>query len=568
MRVPREIGVLRIVARGDTGSLTCETRAIAGPAPASAFVTAPGRDGEAVTVIAAGFAGPTPADPCSVDGAAVVRRARTRFEGGERLYLPMPLRHACVNVTCPEGETCAAGQCVSAEIGSGGLVTFDPSLASADGSFCFPSSRCFEDVSPAVLADLASCTFQLPDEVPDDAKNRGFGNIQILHDDLSREVLDLDSVEGFTRVPGHNDRFRLAPALCDRYRARVIASLYLGANCPPKEALRAMCAAPVREGDPPLEDVLCTSPRELAPSPAAVYLLVDRSNAMRDELPPLREAIDLALQAPFVRNTRVGLRLLPASPAACGASPSPFASFAGPDAVPFAAPLDARAPVSAILADSAVLPDNPPLYIDAALRQDGAYLGVSAASQGFVRRYVVAMGNRDFVDHCKPGVGTPVQNAFVSSRDRAITTAALIVAAPAGTDQGGHDPFLDALAMARAGGGPFGDGTYDLRGLRAAVAAFITEVATCLYDLPPGIDTSGDLSKVKVSYFNVLNSNRVDLAYDAACVNGWRIENGHVHLCGAACNDLHFEVSTTAAYALDRGLLPVEAPMRWAAPCN
>src|SRR5262249_35067185 len=158
-------------------------------------------------------------------------------------------------------------------------------LSANDGSFCFPRSVCFEDVIPAVLANPADCTFQLPDEVPDDAKNRGFGNIEVLHDDLSREILDADPVEGFTRVPGRNDQFRLAPGLCARYRARTIASLYIGANCPPKEPLRAMCHAEPPDGGPQPEDILCTSPRDLAPSPVAAYLLVDRSSAMRDVLP-------------------------------------------------------------------------------------------------------------------------------------------------------------------------------------------------------------------------------------------------------------------------------------------
>jgi hypothetical protein len=73
---------------------------------------------------------------------------------------------------------------------------------------------------------------------------------------------------------------------------------------------------------------------------------------------------------------------------------------------------------------------------------------------------------------------------------------------------------------------------------------------------------------VKISYFNVLLSTRTDLNHDPACLNGWRIENGRVRLCGAACNDLRFELATAATYALERGFFPALAPMHWAAPCN
>jgi hypothetical protein len=566
MRVPHEIAAMRVVVRGDaSGTLACETRALEGPAPQSFAISVTGLDGEQATAVAAGFAGPAPADPCSVDGALVVRRARTHFEGGEHLYLPMPLRRSCAGVACSDSQTCAGGACVDAEVRSGNLVTYDETLTADEGSFCFPRVDCFEDVVPALLVDPQDCTFQLPDEVPDDAINRGFGNLEILHEDLSREVLDLDPVEGFSRVPDHKDRFRIARGLCDRYRARKITALYIGGNCPPKEALRPMCRPPAAAGPPPPEDVLCTSADELLPTPAAIYLLVDRSSAMRDELPKLREAIDLALQAQFVRNAKVALHLLPAAQSACTASPSPFSTLAGPEAVPFASPDQARGPIAALLGTPA-LADNPPLFLDAALRDAAAYQALLAPA-GIGRHYVVAIGNRDFIEHCAPTLGTPAQEAFVQSRDHAVTTAALLVGAPAGFDSG-RDPYLDALALARAGGGPFGDGSLDKKGLHAAVGAFVTEIGSCHYELPKTIDASGDLAKVKMSYFDVLTSLRVDLPWDPACGDGWRIEQGRIHLCGAACNELRFKVATAAAYAIDHGFVPVEDPMRWAAPCR
>ena len=570
MRVPRELTLVRVVATSNRGPLACETRRLVGPAPAQVAISIAGGADQVINVAVAGYLEAPPADPCSVEGAVVLRRARTRFVGDLRLYLPMPLRRSCASVACDAGQTCLGGECAGSDVGEGGLVEYEPSLVYGDTSFCFPRSACFEDVIPAVLVDPEDCTFQLPDEVPDDAKNSGRLNLEVLHEDLSREVLDLDPVEGFVRVRDRSDRFRIAPSLCKRYRAHQIASLYVGANCPPKESLRPLCKVEPVAGPAPREDTLCTSPLELPPARAAVYALVDSSRSMRHAFgsSPFKTAVDLVLRAQFLRNTVLGMRLLPGTASACVSEANPFATLDGPSAVPLGPPDAARAAFDAILGyASRVRPNDPPLFLDAALHDRGAYQALSALGADVARKSVVIVGNRELFSRCSPSLGATSGQAYFASQKLGISTSVLLLAAEPDADYGNHDPYIDGLAIARSGGGRFGDGTGDDKAMRLALAAFAADVGSCLYDVPQTIDTRGDLSRVSVSYFDVLRSQRADVPYDSTCKNGWALDGARVRFCGNACNDMRFAMSTTTHYAIERGFVPVDFPVRWAAPC-
>ena len=425
---------------------------------------------------------------------------------------------------------------------------------------------------------MNDCTYQLPDEDihPDRL------NVEILHDDFAREVLDLDPVEGFVRVPDTATRFRLAPGLCKRMQARKIATLFVGADCPPKDPLNPICYPDPMppDGGPPLEDSLCTSPADVPPAHGAVYALLDHSRWMRDHFgqSPVKLTLDLALASPALRTTDVGLRLLPSDASQCATADDAYAALAGPDAVPFGLAADVRAPIGAILGDpTRVLPFDAPLYVDAALRPNGAYqaLGALGDDKTWARRYVLFVGNRDLTPRCDPsaGVGTPVQEAFVASRDHDLHAAMLLLKAPLDADQNGHDPFVDAISIARAGGGPFGDATFDEDGMRSAVASFVAEVGACLYDLPKEIDTTGDLRAVKVSYFDLLASARTDLDFDPTCGpqpggDGWNVDAGRLRICGPKCDVLRFILHESAVYAMKRGFVPPDIPVKWAPPCG
>lgn len=573
----RGVSAVRVVARTAGGSV-CATKRVTSPDDLPLLVEVPGEADATVEVSVQSFGGGStvPTDPCALDPEAkgsIVRRARTRFVAGERLHLGMPLRQSCRDVRCPDDRTCAGGDCVAADVPSRGLVEHENALVSGHTSFCFPTRVCFDDVTPAIPVDADTCTFQLPDEATHPERL----NVQILHDDFAREVLDEDPGEGFVRDETHANRFRLAPALCRRLRARKIAALFTGADCPPKSPLNPLCVEGPPEGGPPAEDVLCTDSADLAPTPAAVYALVDRSKSMAAHLgaSPLTRLVDLTLRAPALRSTAVGFRFLPADAGECGA---PSGAFAKP-AVPFAPASDARPAIVSLLGDaSQALAGDPPLYLDAVLREASAVKAFAGALDARTRdrRYLLVLANHDLAPHCQPSVGEPAPQAFVDFRDHDVRTSTLLLGAPADADQKGRDVFLDALTVARSGNGPFGDGSYDEAALRTAMAAFLGELGACLYDAPPSLDTSGDLTSVKLSWFDVVTSARVEIDHAPECragalgaASGWNLDGErHVRVCGEACNKLRFSHTTSAVYTMQRGFVPPEIPVKWSRTCG
>jgi hypothetical protein len=579
LRVPRVLRSVRVVARGTGTALTCESRALDSQDSLPLVVSVPGQVGETIRVTVAGYAediGALPGDPCAIDGGPaprIVRRAVTRIVSGERLHLGMPLRQSCIGVTCGDGETCAGGECQAADIAPERLVEYSDALANGNTSYCLPRSKCFDGVSPALPVDMSTCTFQLPDE--DSHPERL--NVEILHDDFAREVLDLDPIEGFSLVPGQPRQFRLAPPLCRRLSARKIATLFVGADCPPKDPLNPLCREDPPDGGPPLEDSLCTSPADVAPTRAAVYALMDRSHSMRQYFGPssFKAALDLALRSPALRTTSVGFRFMPSSAGQCTAADNAFSTLDGPDAVPFGASPDVRDRVIGLIGDlSRVAPDDAPLFLDAVLRSNGAYRALENLGDPSMlgRRYALLIGNRDFTSHCEPSIGTPPGLAYDASINANVHTAALLLKAAPDTNQNGHDPYIDALSITHPGEGPFGDASSDDDGMRVAIAAFIAELGGCLYDLPPEIDRSGDLQGIKISYFDVLGSKRVDVDRDILCGpegkgNGWNIEGSRVRLCGKACGGIRFVLHESAVYTLQRGFVQPDVPVKWSPPC-
>jgi hypothetical protein len=56
----------------------------------------------------------------------LTRTARTRAEGGRRLFLPVSLDEACAGVTCAAGATCVAGACGDPFLAPSALADHDP----------------------------------------------------------------------------------------------------------------------------------------------------------------------------------------------------------------------------------------------------------------------------------------------------------------------------------------------------------------------------------------------------------------------------------------------------------
>jgi hypothetical protein len=228
-RVPKDLRSVRVVVDSEGKPVSCTTIAIDGGdgrLPRTLIVE--GAAGQAATVTVAGFKNSPAGDCRDLSEALVVRQTRTHLAADETLLVSMPLRHACFDVKCGDGETCAAGECVPAEVDSNKLVDYADPLVFGNTSFCLPTLKCFDNRIPALLLDEASCTFQLTLDVTTD---KGI-NIELVHDDLSREILDLDPSEGFTVDPEKHDRFALAPGLCRRFHERKIAAVSIGVGCP------------------------------------------------------------------------------------------------------------------------------------------------------------------------------------------------------------------------------------------------------------------------------------------------------------------------------------------------
>jgi hypothetical protein len=586
-RVPKDLRTVRVVVDSGGKPVSCTSIAIEsadGRLPRTLIVE--GAAGQEATITVAGFKTAPASDCRDLGEATVVRQTRTHLAAGESLLVSMPLRHSCFDVKCSDGETCAAGECVPSAVDSNKLIDYADPLVFGNTSFCLPVLKCFENRIPALLLDEASCTFQLTLDVTTD---KGI-NVELVHDDLSREVLDLDPSEGFTIDPDKHDQFALAPGLCRRFRERKIAAVSIGVGCPSKTPLHPLCANEIAlpdAGRPPAEAPdQCTLATELPPSPSALYLLADRSRSMRehlgrtaraDGLAPFAEIVDLALRSPALRTSVVGFKFLPpASALECSLAPGSYASLTGPDVVPFRPAADAHGPIGNLLGDATKLDSSDrALFLDGVLRKDNAYRGLASAGDAtaFPRRQIVLLGNRDLASHCTPSVGTPNDHAYQALTDDGLTTGAVLLSAPPDADQGNRDPFIDAVTIARAGGGPFWDTTYDPKLRSVAMTSVATDLGSCLYDVPKNLDARAlATASTKLSYFDLLSSNRVDIAYDPTCNarsvgDGFSFDGGRVRICGRSCNDLRLVMKTAAIYAVDHHVPPPDVPVKLAPRC-
>jgi hypothetical protein len=92
----------------------------------------------------------------------------------------------------------------------------------------------------------------------------------------------------------------------------------------------------------------------------------------------------------------------------------------------------------------------------------------------------------------------------------------------------------------------------------------LASVATCLYDLPDGVDTTATLTVTVppgTPVFNptqypapitIANSSSCNLA-NASTAEGWGIDNGRIRICGQACNNVQGVIGAVALAALSQG---------------
>jgi len=460
------------------------------------------------------------------------------------------------------------------------------------------------------------------------------------------EVLNFENspTEGFT-VPNASQAqtFKLAPGLCSLVQAgldpdgapknpkvkipksgivKAITDVQISPACQAKGQLLPFCTNEQNpqghavDGGP--TNVTCNVPIVLQSAPSAVYLVMDDSAVMSAAFGQqgYATAMSLSLADPIFKRTYVSFRFLDHSLSDCTSSNTPY----GMPIVPFGPAPDVQAQIAAQLLN-VTPPDttaNPAhLNLQTALRLDqGAYPAVQALQTTQVKGglapgigAVMFFVNRipDSTGGVEGGVANPFPGADCSpaldtAKDTNAKTAIeqqITAAANAGlqtffvvlNDDSMLGPqvvsFYNGIKQDLNGNGvDVIDATSPSSMAQVVLSNFsktVTKLGTCLYELPPGVDTSGKMAfTIPIPVPNVTTSAPVPVPVpqDSSCTaatqttaNGWNIENGHIRICGAPCTDLQLSVEGVTAVTLskspDGGLASIpEVPVTVTVPCT
>lgn len=522
------------------------------------------------------------------DGARVLRRSKQGYKSDEVRFVPMPLRYSCWDVNCEdENTTCKGGVCKPAEVNVDTLPKYRDDFIYGRSNTCFSPQQCLGIAFPAVVVDPDRCIYalagsasapavpKLPGSIDPPSTGSGL-NVRVSFDGgFVTEVLDLDADEGYTIPdPAKPQQFQLAEGLCRLTKwsdpgddptvvNHRITSIVASGACPSKIVTQPICdaeLAAIQAGDAgltPSSGTNCT-PRALRSTKSLLYIAVDRSQSMKDFFGEKGKGtvLNVSLQDPSFRYTDMGLKLLPATGAACG-NPTPFRQLD----VAFTNAQQAQQGIATSIANTNnVAPTDEPLLLDLLLGTDGAYraLRERAPDKNAVnRRAVLLIGNRDFSDGC--GGATAASFAKQAYDNDGILTYALVFDKLPAPDAA---QVSAAEAIARAGSGnqrgAFNFNTdRELAGINA-FNAVISDLATCLYDAPTGMSAT-DASRVDVFFDNPLTGQRVSVPRNTSCtsttttsVDGWNFDGSRMRICGNSCNVLRDTLKATSALALAR----------------
>jgi hypothetical protein len=434
-----------------------------------------------------------------------------------------------------------------------------------------------------------------------------------------------------------------------------ITDVNVAAGCPSKSPLLPFCAAQqhnnVSNGTAPA--VACNVPIEVKPTPSALYVVSDDSGSMGSAFSSTGYATTMALSFafPVFDRTYVAFSFLDNKPAECPSSSPSSTKYESPT-VPFGLANSVQGQVAGLLKNWTT-PDTPGaangLYLTAAMQPGkGAYEAVSnvaklvAGGDGgaqaalnvggvvfFVNRIPVAPGSDGgagdgggdagadggVVDSgTPPGYPSSGTECTVST-DVASTMVTQINAAFTGTpsmqtffvvfnddvgDGSNVVAFYNSVAsLAHAGAVNVIDATApNPAQVVGSFAQALAPVASCLYDLPAGIDTTAVMtftapagtpdginpgSQPKV--FPVgFNSNCNAANQNASSADGWNIDNGRIRVCAGSCGNIQTTILAVASEAfagtgdagadagiplVDGGLPPVPSiPVDMTMPCQ
>jgi hypothetical protein len=578
-------------------------------------------------------------------GSRILRRSVQTFVDQRTLFVPLPLSYSCWNDDCgiDTNMTCKGNTCVDGTTDTTQLVDFDPSLVDGTG-VCFSPRECFGDkpdgggslAVPPLLVDAATCTYEFPGPAPLGLNVRAYyqnfawtqdstGQFQpTLKDGAEQEILNEDSVEGFTLVSAADagvdagtggSLFKLAPGLCQLATAAndppptpmaggastyiTISDLRVAPFCPPKTPLLPICKGEQTNG-PALPtgetttDGVCNVGVPLAPTQSVLYLVMDQSQVMHGAFGPTGSAtaLSLSLTDPVFKRTFAAFTFLPGQPTDCTAATTTFTT----PAIDFGLAAAVQGTIAAKLngwtaPDTAAMPN--PLELQAAMRFDeGTYKHVTdflvnkeapniAAAMFFLNRTPTTTND------CNPPLGgqATVQGALESEILQAYNATPSLQTYFVVLDDDAHDTASPTGALTffqnvqadlpQAVHTLDATQTASMTGAQTVAANFsklVTQLGTCLYDY--ALPANTDPTKVEVAY-SVPGQGQTIVPSSADCnsttqgtIDGWNIDNGRLRICGTSCGNLRTAILATAGAALKSGQPAPDIPVTATILCS
>ncbi|HEY1696425.1 MAG TPA: hypothetical protein VGG39_29890 [Polyangiaceae bacterium] len=355
----------------------------------------------------------------------VLRQAILTYVDAQTLFLPMPLSFSCYDKDCSGNggdSTCAANQCVDANIDPKTLAPFNPALV--DGTQdCFDASDCMSP-SHTVAADAVdpvNCIYQVPQPDPSNPNPTSTFNVRLTYTDyawttdpgtgstvaqagnpVETEILNLDANEGYT-IPDSTkpNQFQLAPGLCALVQAaanvppaapgstpyHTVSNVDVAPGCAQKSPLLPFCAGQqhgnVQNTTP---QVACGVAVPLSPAPSAIYMVMDDSGSMYGAYGAngALTALNLSFASPLFERTAIAFSFFDhGDPAVCSAgAATPYAN----PTIPFGSAQSVQQLVAGKLGswvapDTSIAPDG--LYLHEAMKATG---GAYQAVEQFVQK--------------------------------------------------------------------------------------------------------------------------------------------------------------------------------------
>lgn len=400
----------------------------------------------------------------------------------------------------------------------------------------------------------------------------------------------------------------------------MISDVQVASLCEPKSALLPICApqqksAAIEADGAVSTSVTCGVPMTLEPVPSVLYLVMDDSKVMGGAFGAqgYATAMNLTLQNPAFKRTFVGFRFLDHCGSDAGADPylSPAVVFglagevqpkiaqlllspAPPDSACDVSTGVGCAPIDLVAATN---PTTGGAYAEAASFAGGLGKSLNVeAVMFFVNRAPTTSsndagaGDASGVDgggtapgelsgaEC-PSVSGDEATALGTAAQKALSTSGLqtfyVVLSNDNASQPGDAPplaFYDQVAQQAGQPQMVIDATQPIAMAQQAVqnfASVATGLGTCVYELPPGVDTSAQLSftipvaippttttapvPVPVPYAPDCNAASQSPPEGGAAPNGWNIEGtppSRIRICGASCANLQSTVQAVSALTL------------------